>query len=78
MTMLTMMKLSKVVGNCRFDVKDFELLVSLNIFNGALTNDAVCKSKSYKGASLSYTHGKDDTGQHVLCAIPRRTQCELY
>ncbi|MCL2628514.1 MAG: GIY-YIG nuclease family protein [Oscillospiraceae bacterium] len=37
------------------DVKDFELLVSLDVFNGALMNDAVYKFKRYEDASLSYT-----------------------
>jgi hypothetical protein len=37
------------------DVKDFELLVSLGVFNGALMNDAVYKFKRYEDSSLSYT-----------------------
>lgn len=37
------------------DVKDFELLVSLNVFNSALMNDAVYKFKRYEDASLVYT-----------------------
>ena len=36
-------------------VKDFELLVSLNVFNEALMNDAVYKFKRYEDASLVYT-----------------------
>ena len=47
-------------------VKDFELLVSLNVFNESLMNDAVYKFKRYEDASLSYTgidrHAVD---QHV-------------
>jgi hypothetical protein len=42
----------KVTG---LDVKDFELLVSLGVFNGALMNDAVYKFKRYEDSSLSYT-----------------------
>ena len=42
----------KVTG---LDVKDFELLVSLGIFNDSLMNDAVYKFKRYEDASLSYT-----------------------
>ncbi len=42
----------KVTG---LDVKDFELLVSLNVFNEAHMNDAVYKFKRYEDASLSYT-----------------------
>lgn len=53
----------KVTG---LDVKDFELLVSLNVFNGALMNDAIFKFKRYEDASLSYTgidkHSGEDIG----------------
>lgn len=42
----------KVTG---LTVKDFELLVSLNVFNGALMNDAVYKFKRYEDSSLVYT-----------------------
>lgn len=36
-------------------VKDFDLLVSLGVFNSALMNDAVYKFKRYEDASLIYT-----------------------
>ena len=42
----------KVTG---LDVNDFELLVSLGIFNSGLMNDAVYKFKRYEDSSLSYT-----------------------
>lgn len=42
----------KVTG---LNAKDFELLVSLGVFNSALMNDAVYKFKRYEDASLSYT-----------------------
>lgn len=42
----------KVTG---LTVREFELLVSLGIFNSALMNDAVYKFKRYEDASLSYT-----------------------
>ncbi|NLP31207.1 MAG: restriction endonuclease [Clostridiales bacterium] len=42
----------KVTG---LNVKDFELLVSLGVFNGPLMNDAVYKFKRYEDASLEYT-----------------------
>lgn len=35
--------------------KDFELLVSLGVFNSSLMNDAVFKFKRYEDASLEYT-----------------------
>lgn len=41
----------KVTG---LSVKDFELLVSLGVFNSALMNDAVYKFKRYEDASLEY------------------------
>ena len=41
----------KVTG---LSVEDFELLVSLNVFNSALMNDAVYKFKRYEDASLVY------------------------
>jgi len=53
----------KVTG---LDVKDFELLVSLGVFNGPLMNDAIYKFKRYEDASLSYTginrHAGEDVG----------------
>ncbi len=42
----------KVTG---LTLKDFELLVSLGVFNEALMNDAVYKFKRYEDASLNYT-----------------------
>ncbi len=53
----------KVTG---LDVKDFELLVSLNVFNASLMNDAVFKFKRYEDSSLVYTgldrHEGEDIG----------------
>ena len=53
----------KVTG---VNVEDFELLVSLGVFNSALMNDAVYKFKRYEDASLIYTganrHEGDDVG----------------
>jgi hypothetical protein len=47
-------------------MKDFELLVSLGVFNSGLMNDAVYKFKRYEDASLSYTginkHAGEDIG----------------
>lgn len=42
----------KVTG---LEVKEFELLLSLGVFNGPLMNDAVYKFKRYEDASLAYT-----------------------
>ena len=36
-------------------MKDFELLVSLGVFNSALMNDAVYKFKRYEDSSLNYS-----------------------
>jgi len=53
----------KVTG---LSVKDFELLVSLGLFNSALMNDAVYKFKRYEDASLEYIginrHEGEDVG----------------
>lgn len=42
----------KVTG---LELKDFELLVSIGVFNSELMNDAVYKFKRYEDSSLSYT-----------------------
>ena len=52
----------KITG---LDVKDFELLVSLNVFNESLMNDAVYKFKRYEDASLSYTGIDRHAGENV-------------
>lgn len=48
------------------EVKDFELLVSLGVFNSGLMNDAVYKFKRYEDPSLGYTginkHESEDIG----------------
>ena len=53
----------KVTG---LTVKDFELLVSLNLFNESLMNEAVFNFKRYEDASLTYTgidkHENEDVG----------------
>ncbi len=46
-------------------IKDFELLVSLGVFNSALMNDAVYKFKRYEDASLSYTGINKHSDQEV-------------
>lgn len=52
----------KVTG---LTVKDFELLVSLDVFNSALMNDAVYKFKRYEDASLEYVGINKHTGEDV-------------
>lgn len=52
----------KVTG---LSVRDFELLVSLNVFNEALMNDAVYKFKRYEDASLTYTGVDKHQGEKV-------------
>ncbi|MEA4849033.1 MAG: restriction endonuclease, partial [Clostridiaceae bacterium] len=47
------------------NVKDFELLVSLGVFNGPLMNDAVYKFKRYEDSSLSYTGINKHKGENV-------------
>lgn len=52
----------KVTG---LNVRDFELLVSLNVFNESLMNDAVYKFRRYEDASLSYTGINKHAGEKV-------------
>jgi len=47
------------------NIEDFELLVSLGVFNGALMNDAVYKFKRYEDSSLSYTGIDKHEGEAV-------------
>lgn len=51
----------KVTG---LGVKDFDLLVSLNVFNSSVMNDAIFKFKRYEDSSLEYAginrHKKDE------------------
>ncbi len=46
-------------------VKDFELLVSLGLFNSALMNDAIYKFKRYEDASLNYTGINKHEGEDI-------------
>ncbi|WP_262245435.1 GIY-YIG nuclease family protein [Parapedobacter soli] len=61
----------KVTG---LSVKDFELLVSVGVFNSALMNDAVYKFKRYEDASLEYVginkHRGDDVGLYDTVLSP--------
>lgn len=51
-TKLEPMLFKKVTG---LSIRDFDLLISLNVFNGPLMNDAVYNFKRYEDSSLSYT-----------------------
>lgn len=52
----------KVTG---LTVQDFELLVSLGVFNSALMNDAVYKFKRYEDPSLTYTGIRRHEGEPI-------------
>jgi hypothetical protein len=52
----------KVTG---LSIKDFELLVSLGVFNSALMNDAVYKFKRYEDASLIYVGINKHEGEDI-------------
>jgi hypothetical protein len=62
-------------------IKDFELLVSLGVFNSALMNDAVYKFKRYEDASLSYTginkHGDQEVGLYDTVLSPKDYQSTI-
>lgn len=64
------------------EVKDFELLVSLNVFNSALMNDAVYKFKRYEDASLVYTginkHEGEDIGLYDTVLSPKDYQPAVF
>lgn len=53
---------NKVTG---LTVYDFELLVSIGVFNSALMEDAVYKFKRYEDASLSYTGINKHEGEDI-------------
>lgn len=65
----------KVTG---LSVKDFELLVSLGVFNSSLMNDAVYKFKRYEDSSLVYVgidkHQGEDIGLYDTVLSPRDYQ----
>lgn len=56
-------------------VKEFELLVSLGVFNSGLMNDAVYKFKRYEDSSLSYTginkHADENVGLYDTVLSPK-------
>lgn len=52
----------KVTG---LTVEEFELLVSLNVFNGQLMNDAVFKFRRYEDSSLIYTGINKHEGEKI-------------
>jgi hypothetical protein len=52
----------KVTG---LTIKDFELLVSLGVFNSALMNDAVYKFKRYEDGSLVYAGLNKHEGEDI-------------
>ena len=68
----------KVTG---LEVKDFELLVSLGLFNDSLMNDAVYKFRRYEDASLLYTgidrHELENRGGWDTVITPEEFK-ELY
>jgi hypothetical protein len=50
---------------CGMTIKDFELLVSLGVFNSALMNDAVYKFKRYEDSSLAYAGVNRHEGESI-------------
>ncbi|WP_025765304.1 DEAD/DEAH box helicase [Dyadobacter tibetensis] len=62
-------------------VKDFELLVSLGVFNSGLMNDAVFKFKQYENASLEYTGINKHEGENIGgydTVLTREEHQEIY
>jgi hypothetical protein len=62
-------------------IKDFELLVSLGVFNSGLMNDAVYKFKRYEDASLRYTgitkHSDQEVGLYDTVLSPKDYQAAI-
>tara|TARA_Y100001978_G_scaffold65672_1_gene58824 strand:- start:8 stop:523 length:516 start_codon:yes stop_codon:yes gene_type:complete len=52
----------KVTG---LSLKDFDLLISLNVFNSSLMNDAIYNFKRYEDSSLSYIGITKNTSEYV-------------
>ena len=46
-------------------LRDFELLVSLNLFNSVLMNDAIYKFKRYEDSSLEYIGINNITHEYI-------------
>ena len=69
----------KVTG---LDVKDFELLCSIGVFNAPLMNDAIFKFKRYEDSSLSYTGIEKHDGDNEVggwdTAIRKEAFEQLY
>jgi hypothetical protein len=65
----------KVTG---LDVKDFELLVSLGLFNSALMNDAVYKFKRYEDSSLEYAGVNKHAGEQYVGLYDTTMRVEEY
>ena len=65
----------KVTG---LEVADFELLVSLGIFNGPLMDDAVYKFKRYEDASLEYTGINKHAGEERVGLFDTSLSKEEY
>lgn len=69
----------KVTG---LEVRDFNLLCELNVFNGPLMNDAVYKFKRYEDSSLSYTgleskHADENVGLYDT-VLSSKEYADLY
>ena len=65
----------KVTG---LDVRDFELLVSLGLFNSALMNDAVYKFKRYEDSSLEYAGVNKHAGERHVGLYDTTVTAEEY
>jgi hypothetical protein len=65
----------KVTG---LTIKDFDLLISLGVFNSALMNDAVYKFKRYEDSSLSFTGINRHEGEKIGGWDTTITYEELY
>lgn len=65
----------KVTG---LSIKDFNLLVSLNVFNAAQMNDAIAKFRRYEDSSLTYTGVNKHEGEKIGMWNVSVSHDELY
>ncbi len=65
----------KVTG---LEIEDFDLLLSLNLFNSALMNDAIYRFKRYEDSSLNYLnytkHDQSELGLFDTVVVPNAGQ----
>ena len=60
------------------DIKDFELLISLGLFNSTLMNSAIFSFKRYENASLHYEGVTKHNPKHIGLFDTKITSKEFF